>query len=595
VIPAARPRALTGRDILGEVHVMGQQPATGARADPLVGQVLSQRYRILAKIGEGAMAAVYLAEHLGVGTNIVLKVLMPERAENQDLVERFLQEARFAAEIHHDNVIDIFYSGRSPEGQVFLAMEYLQGTTLFELLDRDGPMRWGRAHVILRQIVDALAAAHKKGVVHRDVKPENVVVMDKERPEGGMFEFVKVVDFGIANVEGGVGGTKMICGTPEYMAPEQARALPPDPRDDVYAFGCLMYQVLTGDVPFTAPSIQKVLLMHMQQPVQPPRERRPDLDIPPGAEEVVMRAMEKTRERRFQSMDELGAALDAVTLPRKGLAPAVPRLPGAGDLPGERLVFDVPEPKARRRRRHALAALVVVIFSTAALLVYKRKPPGRLEIVTVPADAWIYIDGRKMAERSPLMIDATAGRFNVVARREGCDDATRTVDLDWGQRVQVPLTLPVAETTRLDLRSEPVGARIWLDGEPLMAGARQARTPFSAGRIPPGTHTIEMDGVADHGSWRGEAVVILGSSRTLLGLLPRQGQGAEAPIPEEPQPRHSSHTSHSSHSSHSSHGHQRSTAHAGGAAAPTGGPPGPGGSAHGVTYIDLKSGTVKTK
>jgi hypothetical protein len=355
-----------------------------------------------------------------------------------------------------------------------------------------------------------------------------------------------------------------------------------------------MYQVLTGDVPFTAPSIQKVLLMHMQQPVQPPRERRPDLEIPPGAEEVVMRAMEKTRERRFQSMDELGATLDAVTLPRKGLAPAVPRLPGA-DQPGERLVFETPEPKSRRRRRQALAALVVVIFSTAALLAHKHKPPGRLEIVTVPADAWIYIDGRKMAERSPLIIDASAGRFTVVARREGCDDVTRTVDVDSGRSVQVPLTLPVAETTRLDLQSEPAGARIWLDGEPLMAGARQARTPYSAGRIPPGTHTIEMDGVADHGSWRGEALVILGSSRTLLGVLPRQGQGHETPIAEEPPPRHSSHSSHASHSSHSSHGHQRSPVRTGGATAPSG-PAAPGGGpAHGVTYIDLKSGTVKTK
>src|SRR5262245_27916216 len=198
---------------------MGQQPATGARADPLVGQVLSQRYRILAKLGEGAMAAVYLAEHLGVGTNIVLKVLLPDRAQNQDLVERFLQEARIASEIHHDNVIDIFYSGRSPEGQVFLAMEYLQGTTLFEILERDGPMRWGRAQALLKQIAEALVAAHAKGVVHRDVKPENVVVIDRQRPEGGAVEFVKVVDFGIANVEGGVGGSKMICGTPEYMAP----------------------------------------------------------------------------------------------------------------------------------------------------------------------------------------------------------------------------------------------------------------------------------------------------------------------------------------------------------------------------------------
>src|SRR3954454_19092368 len=149
--------------------------ASGLARDPLVGQVLSQRYRILARLGEGAMAAVYLAEHTGVGATIVLKVLLPELANEPQVVESFLREARIASEIHHDNVIDIFYSGRSPEGQVFLAMEYLQGTTLFELLECSGPMDWGRPQPILIQIAEALAAAHAKGVVHRDVKPENVV------------------------------------------------------------------------------------------------------------------------------------------------------------------------------------------------------------------------------------------------------------------------------------------------------------------------------------------------------------------------------------------------------------------------------------
>src|SRR5215831_12936783 len=363
--------------------VMGQQPASNASADPLVGQVLSQRYRILKKLGEGAMAAVYLAEHTVVGTNIVLKVLLPELADKRDIVDRFLQEVKIASEIHHDNIIDIFYSGRSPEGHTFLAMEYLPGTTLFELLQKTGPMRWARAQPILRQIADALAAAHDQGVTHRDVKPENVLVIDKEKPGGGSLEFVKVVDFGIANI-GGVGGSQGVCGTPEYMAPEQARAQPPDPRDDIYAFGCLMYQVLTGDVPFTAPSIQKVLLMHMQQPVQPPQKRRPDAEIPPGAEAIVMRALEKTRDRRFQSMAEVAAAISAVAVPRKltpSPLPTLGALPGAigspsPATPSARLVFEMPEPRWRKRLRIALAALVVALFATAAVLAHKRPVPG---------------------------------------------------------------------------------------------------------------------------------------------------------------------------------------------------------------------------
>jgi tRNA A-37 threonylcarbamoyl transferase component Bud32 len=574
------------------------QPASTAPGDPLVGQVLSQRYRILAKLGEGAMAAVYLAEHTVVGTNIVLKVLLPELADKPDLVDRFLQEAKIASEIHHDNIIDIFYSGRSPEGHVFLAMEYLPGATLYELLEKGGPMRWGRAQPILRQIAEALEAAHGQGVIHRDVKPENVLVVEREKPNGGTSEFVKVVDFGIANVGGGVGG-QGVCGTPEYMAPEQARAQPPDLRDDIYAFGCLMYQVVTGDVPFTAPSIQKVLLMHMQQPVEPPRRRRPDLEIPVGAEAIAMRALEKTRDRRFQNMAEVVAAIAAVPIPRRMTPPPMTTtssLPGgravAAPAASPRLVFEMPEPRSRRRKRLALGAAVVLLFGVAASIGHKRKPLGHLEITVVPADAQIYVDGQKMAERSPLALDATPGRYRITGHREGCDDVTQMVDISAASAVRVPLALPVAETTRLELESDPPGARIWLDGEPMLDGEQQARTPFSAGRVPPGRHAVEMDGVPDMGAWHGRVLVTLGSSRTLRGVLPRLDHSAR-PRQVRATPR--------------VHGSPRSAPVVGPVPGPTPAPspaaPAPGAAPHGgrppaaapgVTFLDLESGTIQS-
>lgn len=563
---------------------MGQQPASTTSSDPLVGQVLSQRYRILAKLGEGAMAAVYLAEHTVVGTNIVLKVLLPELADKQDIVDRFLQEAKIASEIHHDNIIDIFYSGRSPEGHTFLAMEYLPGTTLFELLQKTGPMRWARAQPILRQIADALAAAHDQGVIHRDVKPENVLVIDRERPNGGgTTDFVKVVDFGIANV-GGVGGSQGVCGTPEYMAPEQARAQPPDVRDDIYAFGCLMYQVLTGDVPFTAPSIQKVLLMHMQQPVEPPRNRRPDAEIPSGAEAIVMRALEKTRDRRFQTMAEMAEAISAVPIPRKMTPAPLPTLgalpgalsPTAGSAPSARLVFELPEPRSRRRLRLALAAVVVGLFATAAVLAHKRPPSGRLEVIVEPADAAIYIDGKKVADRSPMQLDATAGRYRVSAHHAGCDDMAQMVDVASGGFVRVPFKLPVGDTTRVELQSDPPGALIWLDGEPLMNGQTQARTPFSAGRVAPGRHALEMEGVPGMGTWHGHVQVSLGASQAIRGVLPK----------DEPAPPPSHHRSRS-------------------AAARPAPPPAPAPARPesratrpdqpGTTFLDLKTGEVKQR
>src|SRR6185369_17013893 len=167
---------------------------------------------------------------------------------------------------------------------------------------------------------------------------------------------------------GQLSGTQGVCGTPEYMPPEQARALPPDVRDDVYAFGCLMYHVLTGTVPFTAPTIQQVLIMHMRQPVEPPRNRRPDLDIPTGAQAVVMRALAKRREDRFQTMADVAAAMEAVKPVRRMNAPSRTLEPRpALDVSGpNRVIFPTLERKQSRGKQVALFLLIVAGFSTAA-------------------------------------------------------------------------------------------------------------------------------------------------------------------------------------------------------------------------------------
>jgi tRNA A-37 threonylcarbamoyl transferase component Bud32 len=397
---------------------------SGVAQDPLVGQVLSGKYRILAKLGEGAMAGVYLAEHLGVGATIVLKVLLPELANEPAVVESFLREARIAAEIHHDNVIDIFYSGRSPEGFVFLAMEYVKGATLNDLLEREGPMPWARAKPLLVEIAGALAAAHAIGVVHRDVKPENVLVGQKEGP-GGAAEYVKVVDFGIANARGDIGGAEGVCGTPEFMPPEQAQGQAPDARDDVYAFGCLMYQVLTGEVPFRGEDVPKVLLMHLREPVQPPRARRPDLEIPPGAEDVVMRALEKKRADRWQSMAEVQRRLaDIEALP----APAVEPAPKPAAAPGPRSRLVMP---SERRRSWAPLVVGAAILAGAAVFALARHAlrhaPGRIEIETEPIEAEIFVDGQKMADRSPMFLDASPGSYRVLVRSPGYEPQERVL------------------------------------------------------------------------------------------------------------------------------------------------------------------------
>jgi tRNA A-37 threonylcarbamoyl transferase component Bud32 len=430
--------------------------ASGLARDPLVGQVLSQRYRILAKLGEGAMAGVYLAEHTGVGATIVLKVLLPELAGEPKIVEAFLREARIAAEIRHDNVIDIFYSGRSPEGHVFLAMEYVNGSTLYEVLAKDGALPWARAKPILAQVAGALAAAHAQGVVHRDVKPENVLV----GAGGGGAEIAKVVDFGIANARGD--GDASVCGTPEFMPPEQAQGQPPDARDDVYAFGCLMYQVLTGDVPFRDVDMPKVLLMHLRDPVVPPRQQRPDLAIPGAAQDIVMRALEKKRADRWQDMAEVerliqqievepeDAPLEAPAPPPPEPAPAPTGPPARFQLavvppPSEPAPTRLVVPERRRRNKRAPAILAGALILGACIFAFVRhavlNADGRLELVTEPAEAEIFVDGQKMSDRSPMFLDASPGKYTVVVRSPGYETLTRVLEMKPGAAEQIPLVL----------------------------------------------------------------------------------------------------------------------------------------------------------
>jgi serine/threonine-protein kinase len=301
--------------------------------DPLIGRVLSERYRIVRKIGEGGMGCVYQAEHALIEKKIALKVLFQDLTRRADLVARFLQEAKSASRIGHENVIDISDFGQSPDGLVFIAMEYLDGQDLGKLLKKVGAMHWERVRPILMQIAKGLRAAHGNGIIHRDMKPENVYLIQREaRPD-----FVKVLDFGIAKViNDDAGGpaltqTGMIFGTPEYMSPEQAQGSPPDHRVDIYAVGCIMYHMLTGSVPFMADNFMGILTKHLLEAPVPPRVRRPDLDILPDVEAICLRAMEKDRDKRYPDMDAFyracGGAGDLTFEPSQVFVP--PRLPKA--------------------------------------------------------------------------------------------------------------------------------------------------------------------------------------------------------------------------------------------------------------------------
>lgn len=269
------------------------------------------RYQVIRKLGSGGMGAVYEALQVRLRKRVALKVLRPELASHDTAVKRFLREARAASSIEQRNVVDIIDFGELPGGAVYYVMEYLEGEDLSDLLKRQGRLSWARARNIFLQVVRALKAAHESGIVHRDIKPANVFIVAGKTDEGP--DFIKVLDFGIAKTDNaspetqGLTGTSELMGTAYYMAPEQANGEQADARTDIYAFGVLMFEVLTGRVPFEDANAFKVLFRHTTEAPPAPRQFAPEL--PPSVEALVLESLAKRREDRPQSMRALEGQL----------------------------------------------------------------------------------------------------------------------------------------------------------------------------------------------------------------------------------------------------------------------------------------------
>ncbi len=284
--------------------------------DPLVGTTLQERYRVIRRIGEGGMGLVYEGEHTIIEKRVAIKVLRDDFSSKPDVVQRFRQEAKSATRIGHENIVDISDFGETPSGASYFIMEYLEGSDLADVLETEVTLSSERVVEISLQCCAALGAAHDKGIVHRDMKPENIFM--QRRSDGT--DFVKIVDFGIAKMSevesDGAPGRKltktgMIFGTPEYMSPEQASGKELDHRVDIYAMGVILYELLTGSVPFVGDSFMGVLTQHMFDSPAPLHEKNPGLQTPAALEQVVYRAMAKEPDERFQTMAELAEALTA--------------------------------------------------------------------------------------------------------------------------------------------------------------------------------------------------------------------------------------------------------------------------------------------
>ncbi len=288
----------------------------GTDADPLMGKVVARKFKVEKLLGVGGMGKVYKARQLSLDKAVVVKVLHDQFREDPQLVQRFQREAKAASRLNHPNSIQIIDFGQDDGGVVFMAMEFLQGQDLFAVLKRDGPLPPGRIAKIMIQACSALAEAHEQHVVHRDLKPENIMVEDRR----GQKDFVKVLDFGIAKIQDPGEGQQaltqagMVCGTPEYMSPEQARGLQLDPRSDIYALGVVMYQLAVGELPFVADTPIGIVTKHILEKPVPPRQRAPQLNIPEELENIIMKAMEKEADKRFSNATELAEALEALAV-----------------------------------------------------------------------------------------------------------------------------------------------------------------------------------------------------------------------------------------------------------------------------------------
>jgi serine/threonine-protein kinase len=419
--------------------------------DALVGQIVGGRYRILRRIGAGGMGAVYEGDHVELGRRVAIKFLLERYDDDDEAVARFRREARTASQIGHANIIDVFDVGVDDRGRSFIVMELLAGLTLGEIIQRGGPMPTERAVAVIRQVLAGLGAAHDKGIVHRDMKPDNVFV---ENRGDDRHDLVKIVDFGISKILAAneskirLTATGAVIGTPVYMAPEQAMGLVEvDHRVDLYAVGVMLYEMLVGRPPFEGPSYAALVSQHLH--AAPPSLTVTRPDVPRVVAEVVARALAKEPADRFGSAAEMARALpDPASL---RFADVGRTLGGPHTAPapiGIPLPTSAP-PAAPGRWRWIAIGLAGAVLAIGGIVVatsgsaptpapsvasptapQPRPAPApapapapsavsSLEVVTTPAGATIYFDDARVGTSPIVLATVAAGDHQLRVEKDG--------------------------------------------------------------------------------------------------------------------------------------------------------------------------------
>jgi serine/threonine-protein kinase len=305
--------------------------------DPLLGMIVEGRYKIESVLGQGSAGTVYKAVQELIGRPVAIKVLHDHLVSDQEFIKRFSQEAKASSRLSHPNIVTIYDFGIIPKGnRPYIAMDLLKGTPLSDLLTEYNHLSVEDSIPIFKQVCSALAEAHRQGIVHRDIKPENIVLVERS----GQKWFPIVVDFGIARLLqedaslGRITRSGTVCGSPTYMSPEQCTSSKVDQRSDIYSLAIVIYETLTGEVPFVSEELVKVMAMHLSQPPTPLNSVRHDLRFPDRLEAVISKALSKQADQRYKDMEEFAAALEEAVQKRpETVLPKLSPINTVKDLP----------------------------------------------------------------------------------------------------------------------------------------------------------------------------------------------------------------------------------------------------------------------